>query len=191
MKKSALVRPLYEYNPRKLGMIDDAALRKEYTRLRDIAQKRLKRLQAGGYGSSVEYVSNVGAFPTIKQMGGKVNKYKLIKLARFIASPRSTVSGQKETVKREIKALKEAGIKKITTANLTKYGEMMDYIRAVGYDVLLYSAQASSREKISLFGADFFNDIFEIWLKSDNPEEGVLNAINERSRMEGIQGFNR
>lgn len=191
-KKHLLARPLYEYNPRQLALIDDATLRKEYTRLRDIAQKRLQRLSQTERGrQSAVYVSNVGAFPTIKQMGGKVNKYKLIKLARFVSNPMSTVKGQKTVISKTVKSLQEYGIASIRQENIDEYGSMMEYICALGYDKILYAAQAGKREKVTLYGPEFFSDLFDTWLESDNPEEAVLNAINERSKLEGIQGFNR
>lgn len=191
-KKPLLARPLYEYNPRQLSQIDDATLRKEYTRLRDIAQKRLQRLGASEVSkNSSIYVSNVGAFPTIKQMGGTVNKYKLIKLARFVANPMSTVKGQKENIANTVKSLRASGITSVTKENIADYGAMMEYIRALGYDVMLYAAQSDRREKINLYGSEFFNELFDIWRNDDNPEEAVLNAINKRSKLEGIQGFNR
>ena len=190
-KKALLARPLYEYNPRQLAQIDDATIRKEYTRLRDIAQKRLKRLAGSEYKSSAVYVSNVGAFPTIKQMGGSVNKYNLIKLARFVANPMSTVKGQKAAVSRTVKSLRASGITSVTQENIADYGEMMDYIRAVGYDAMLYRLKAGARERVSLYGSEFFNELFETWQSADNPEEAVLDAIDKRSKLEGIQGFNR
>ncbi len=189
-KKSLLDRPLYEYNPRQLAQIDDATIRKEYTRLRDIAQKRLQRLSKGEGKYSSIYVSNVGAFPTIKQMGGKVNKYNLIKLARFIANPMSTVKGQKSALTKTVESLHAYGIMSVNKKNLAEYGSMMEYIRALGYDALLYAAMSGRREKVALYGPEFFDELFGIW-QNDNPEEAVLNAINERSKLEGIQGFNR
>lgn len=191
-KKSLLARPLYEYNPRQLAQIDDATIRKEYTRLRDIAQKRLQRLGQTERGrQSAVYVSNVGTFPTIKKMGGKVNKYNLIKLARFVANPMSTVKGQKAVVSSTVKSLRASGITSVTQENIADYGAMMEYIRAVGYDVMLYRLKAGKREKVSLYGPEFFNELFETWQNADNPEEAVLNAIDKRSKLEGIQGFNR
>lgn len=191
-KKPLLARPLYEYNPRQLAQIDDATLRKEYTKLRDIAQKRLQRLGQTEQGrQSAVYVSNFGAFPTIKKMGGRVNKYNLIKLARFVANPMSTVKGQKAVVSSTVKSLRASGITHVTKENIADYGAMMEYIRALGYDAMLYSLKAGKRDKVSLYGPEFFNELFETWQKVDNPEEAVLDAIDKRSKLEGIQGFNR
>lgn len=192
-KKPLLARPLYEYNPRQLALIDDATLRKEYTRLRDIAQKRLQRLGQSEQGRESDiYVSNVGAFPTIKKMGGNVNKYNLIKLARFVANDMSTVRGQKAVISKTVKSLNAVGITSVTKGNLDDYGDMMEYIRAVGYDAMLYEIKkGKKREKVSLYKPEFFNDLFEIWQSEDNPEEAVLDAIDKRSKLEGIQGFNR
>ena len=192
-KKPLLARPLYEYNPRQLALIDDATLRKEYTRLRDIAQKRLQRLGQSEQGRESDiYVFNVGAFPTIKKMGGKVNKYNMIKLARFVANDMSTVRGQKAVISKTVKSLNAVGITSVTKGNLDDYGDMMEYIRAVGYDAMLYEIKkGKKREKVSLYKPEFFNDLFEIWQSEDNPEEAVLDAIDKRSKLEGIQGFNR
>ncbi len=193
-KKPLLARPLYEYNPRQLALIDDATLRKEYTRLRDIAQKRLQRLGQSEQGRESDiYVSNVGAFPTIKKMGGKVNKYNLIKLARFVANEMSTVRGQKAVTVKIVKSLNASGITSVTKKNLENYGDMMEYIRDLGYEAMLYELKkkGKKREKVSLYGPDFFNELFETWQNAENPEEAVLDAIDKRSKLEGIQGFNR
>ena len=61
-----------EYYPYRLEQMDESALRKEYTRLRKIANKRLSRLQASKYkdtdlakeyAGGFEILANVAELP--------------------------------------------------------------------------------------------------------------------------------
>ena len=72
---SRIARPTYDvnwYTPSELKVKLEAGgdlekhVRKEYTRLRDISQKRLKRLAAAGYTDTEVYQRNVKHYPKLK-----------------------------------------------------------------------------------------------------------------------------
>lgn len=95
------------YTPFALETWPDKELRKEYTRLRDIAQKRLKRLSQDPIsGTSDVYKEFAGGFPTIKAMRGdqKALEQALADVARFVRSKESTVSGARESFKARLGA---------------------------------------------------------------------------------------
>ena len=74
----------------------DKEMRKEYTRLRDIAQKRIKRLSKDPISSTSDiYKEFAGGFPTIKAMRGdrKALEQALADVARFVRAKGSTVGG--------------------------------------------------------------------------------------------------
>lgn len=95
------------YTPYALESWPDSQMRKEYTRLRDIAQKRLKRLSQDSIsGTSDVYKEFAGGFPTIKSMrrDRKAQEQALADVARFIRSKESTVGGARESFKAKLGA---------------------------------------------------------------------------------------
>ena len=62
-------------------------VRKEYTRLRDISQKRLKRLAAAGYTDTEIYQRNYKHYPKLKDIKSKSElAQRLSDLSRFVGS---------------------------------------------------------------------------------------------------------
>ena len=95
------------YTPYALESWPDSQMRKEYTRLRDIARKRLNRLSQDPIsGTSDVYKEFAGGFPTIKSMRGdrKALEQALADVARFIRSKESTVGGARESFKAKLGA---------------------------------------------------------------------------------------
>lgn len=111
-KKTTLAfEPEYEfYIPSQLVDIPIPALRKEYTRLRDIEEKRMKRLAESEFKSSDAYKYNVGMFPKLDQIKDLTElTHKLSELSRFINLESSTVTGQKAIMQRRIDSLASQG----------------------------------------------------------------------------------
>ena len=74
---------------------------KEYTRLRDIAQKRLKRMSESEFADTQIYRKYKDAFPKQKDLRSASDlAYTLSDLARFVSSPQSTITGLKERRKK-------------------------------------------------------------------------------------------
>lgn len=94
------------YTPYALESWPDSQLRKEYSRLRDIAQKRIKRLSNDPIsGTSDVYKEFAGGFPTIKAMlGGRIAlEHALADVARFVRSKGSTVGGARAEFEQKMK----------------------------------------------------------------------------------------
>lgn len=92
------------YTPEELINIDERELRKEYTRLRDIAQKRLKRLKDSGYGDTdtVRHFKN-GVVPKLSELTDKESiAFALTDLKGFVDMKQSTVTGMR-TYYREVR----------------------------------------------------------------------------------------
>lgn len=95
------------YTPYALESWPYSEMRKEYTRLRDIAQKRLKRLSQDPIsGTSDVYKEFAWGFPTIKSMRGdqKALEQALADVARFVRTKESTVGGARESFKAKLGA---------------------------------------------------------------------------------------
>lgn len=128
------------YTPYALESWPDRQMRKEYTRLRDIAQKRLKRLSQDPIsGTSDVYKEFAGGFPTIKAMRGdrKALEQALADVARFVRSKESTVGGARESFKARLGA---GGIDAddVPEDQYTSLSELWEIVKASG--VYYYSS---------------------------------------------------
>lgn len=98
-----------EYTPEELINTDERELRKEYTRLRDIAQKRLKRLKDAGYGETetARHFKN-GVVPKLSELTSKESiAFALTDLADFVAMKQSTVTGMRTYYKEARQTIKK------------------------------------------------------------------------------------
>ena len=83
-------------------------LRQEYTRLRDIAQKRVKRLAESEFNESSTYNKWKEGFPKLKDLKTRSDiAHGLSELASFISSPYSSVSGQREVKRSQAQTLEK------------------------------------------------------------------------------------
>lgn len=120
---------------------DEKAMRKEYTRLRDIARKRLKRVESSEFkGFYSEY--NAGGFAKLSSFTDKKHGIRdkgafaseLSKLSRFVSSPVSTVSGLREYRTKSIERLHKLGYDYINESNFKEFSDFMDRYRSLGLD---------------------------------------------------------
>ena len=112
----SVMNPVNVMNRLKEG--ERADIRKEYTRLRDIAQKRIKR---GGLDVKI---------PKLRELA---NNSELAKnfafLNRFIASETSTAEGRKRIRQREVETLEKHQFTGINTKNVGDFNRFMSWYR--------------------------------------------------------------
>ena len=102
--RAVLKRPASQYTPYALHDWPERELRKEYTRLRDIAVKRLKRMgQDLELRQTQEYEYYSGRLPRLRDLVDRIEiEDFLADLAIFVNNPEiSTVSGVRERIKRQ------------------------------------------------------------------------------------------
>ena len=151
-----IARPTYEfswYTPSEIKAKLDAGgdlekeVRKEYTRLRDISQKRLKRL-AAGYTDTEVYKRNYRHYPKLKNIKSKSElAQRLSDLSRFVASSQSTVKGIKEREKKVLETLHENDYDFVNEGNLKDFGDFMELYR----DEMMDSAGFDSGDAAELY----------------------------------------
>lgn len=96
------------YDPAELKGMDPKKMRKEYTRMRDIAQKRLKRMGSTIYTSMDIYKYNVNRFKKLKDIKtDRELRQMLSDVSRFVNNEASTLRGQDELLTRRINSLRE------------------------------------------------------------------------------------
>ena len=125
------------YMPQKtIGMIraggkGEKAIREEYTRLRDISQKRLKRMAKDPiFSKSDTYLKNVDAFPKLKDIRSPEELAdKLADLSSYISQKTSTLSGAKEVMYKSLETLHENEYTFVTPENYLEFGKFMEQYR--------------------------------------------------------------
>ena len=122
-------------------------LRKEYTKYRDIFQKRVKRSSAAGYKQAKPYLKGEYAYqPTLKEMQnlpyikkyGKDVQYRDLQmrvkeLKRLVTEGVASIFRQRAIVRERdqavLGALSKAGYSHITRSTLVSFGRFMDRMR--------------------------------------------------------------
>lgn len=107
----------------------DSAVRAEYSRLRDIAQKRLQRLAKSEPGSYA-YRANVGQYAPARGQTTEEIRTKLPTLAKFIAAKTGSVSGIRAQRSKAVKTFQEHGYNFITKENIGTFGEFMEAFKS-------------------------------------------------------------
>lgn len=161
---------------------DEAKVRKEYTRLRDIAQKRLKRLEKAGLTDTEVYQRNIKHYPKLENIKSKNElSARLSDLARFIASERSTVSGFKAIRKKSLETLHEHGYDFVNESNFKDFAEFMAEYRYQHLDQIYDSGQA----------ADTFGVLEKHHVKVDQIKGEFEKWIENRKTLESMRSMKK
>ena len=94
----------------RLGTKDDmSTMRSEYTRMRDVAQKRIKRL-GKQFPESKAYLSHQKGFAKLRDLDPRDFPKAFAELAKFVKAKGSTVTGQKQIKEKTIKTWQNQGL---------------------------------------------------------------------------------
>jgi hypothetical protein len=184
-----IARPTYDvgwYTPSEIkakleaGGSLEREVRKEYTRLRDISQKRLKRLAKVGYTETDVYKKNVSHYPKLKDIKTKSElAQRLSDLSRFVASSQSTVKGLKEREKKVLKTLRKNGYRYLNESNLSDFGEFMEYYRDAMYDLEYDSGDAADLYTVvekNKLDPEKVKEDFDFWLENIEDAKKIRKA---------------
>lgn len=121
--------PISAYHPDALQQgYTERELRREYARLRDIAQKRLKRLEASEFKNTQVVKYNKNRFVPTKTVESVSDlAHLLTNIASFLSASRSTVSGMNAYRKKSVETLHEHGLTGITIENFNKMASILDW----------------------------------------------------------------
>lgn len=154
---------------------DAAAVRKEYTRLRDITQKRLKRMEQAGYTKTKVYRMNVKHYPVLKDIKTTAElAQRLADLSRFVEAKRSTVSGLRKATSKALKTLHKHHYDFVTEDNIQEFGSFMEEFRANKLDILYDSGDA----------AELFGIMEKKKIKPEKVKAAFENWMEERQNIE-------
>lgn len=180
------------YQPAKLRVEMKAgnmkAIRKEYTRLRDISQKRLKRMGKSMFKDTQMYKRNVHHYPLLKDIQSEAElAARLSDLSRFITSQTSTVSGMKKQMERSLATLHEHDYNFVTKENFISFGKFMEEYRFQKLDEIYDSGDAAETydalEKHRVDPAKVKED-FEFWLQNQKTLEAMVTGSGKKEIQE-------
>lgn len=104
--------------------------REEYTRLRDIAQKRIKRMGADPYWNTTQYYKrHREGFERLRDLSDDVLPLALNSVAKFIASRQSTVASLNDIRDRSIQTFHYNGYDFVNKENYRSFGEFMQAVK--------------------------------------------------------------
>ena len=164
----------------RIGTKDDmATMRAEYTRMRDVAQKRIKRL-GQQFPESKAYQSHAKGFPKLKELDPRDFAKAFSELAKFVKAKGSTVTGQKEIKNKTIKTWQDQGL------NLNQKN----------YDKTIKILEEMRKQKI-VYGSDKAVELAESMLDLDDQQtnqwldhlETLLQHTDELQEIPDVSGY--
>lgn len=149
-KTNVLKYEAYNYYPEALesGTLSIAEMRKEYSRLRKIANSRLEALGRSEFANTQAYLGNVGAYPPLATFSSESElRFKLYDLSKFVTAKGGSVTGQREIMKQAIETFHEMGVDFVNKKNFKRFTDFMEASRTAKLDKVL-----SSSRVVELFG---------------------------------------
>ena len=164
----------------RVGTKDDlSTMRAEYTRMRDVAQKRIKRL-GKQFPESKAYQNHTKGFPKLKDLDPRDFAKAFSELAKFVKAKGSTVTGQKEIKNKTIKTWQDQGL------NLNQKN----------YDKTIKILEEMRKQKI-VYGSDKAVELAESMLDLDDQQtnkwldhlETMLQHTDELQEIPNVSGY--
>ena len=115
---------------------DWRAIKDEYTRLRDIAHKRLFRLGQSEFKKSAAYQAHKQDFPKLRDLDPRDIPAAMAEMVKFLQAKTSTVSGQRSRRSKTIKAWREQGL----NLNEKNYNKVMALMKEMRSRKILYGS---------------------------------------------------
>ena len=137
----------------RVGIKDDmATMRAEYTRMRDVAQKRIKRL-GKQFPESKAYQTHAKGFAKLKDLDPRDFPKAFAELAKFVRAKGSTVTGQKQIKEKTIKTWQDQGLN----------------LNSKNYDMVIKILEEMRKQKI-VYGSDKAVELAESMLELDDQQ---------------------
>ena len=170
------------YNPVALKQLDPSQVRKEYSRLRSIARKRIERIKASEWGTE-NIVARLPEIATIKTLSDAQIRARTSELARFLQGKTSSVSGMNAARRQAVKTLgaRYPELKgKVTVKNWREFAEFMEYSREL-HQNRMYDSERVAEFFAENEGKENLLEEFDKWLEENSKNPGKLRAGEKTS----------
>lgn len=180
-----------EYTPTGLQGVPTQEINKEYSRLRDIAMKRMTRLEKSV--NSEEFGDMKQARNFLNYYAPRFKKLKDIKspkqlrralsdLRYYLDSPYGSVAGYKDVRRKQIQTLHEHGLTWINTKNIAEFQDFMEWIKGDALRAMLYSPEDAlfyKEQKKKGLSGDEIKEEYLSWKKEQ--AEKSTDMVNRKS----------
>ena len=115
---------------------DWRAIKEEYTRLRDIAHKRITRLGESEFKKTAAYQAHKQDFPKLRDLDPRDIPAAMADIVKFLQAKTSTVSGQRSKRSKTIQSWQEQGL----DLNEKNYNKVMALLKEMRSRKILYGS---------------------------------------------------
>lgn len=158
------------------GTKDDiSTLRSEYTRMRDVAQKRIKRL-AEKYPEAKAFQQNKGGFAKLRDIEPQNLAKAFAQLAKFVRASTSTVTGQRKAQEKTTATLNKA----VGAGSKSADGKKQAGVTKENYWRVMRVLEAVRQQKLAtVYGSDRIVTLAETTLSmSQDQFEQVIDNLD-------------
>ena len=129
------------YSPYQISNMSESAIRKAYSELRSIANKRLGRLEKQGLGMTARTGYKFPTIKNIEESSKATIASELADVSKFLRDPRTTVTGEKQFLNNFKEMMTEKGYSDLveTPDKIYKTLQFMEEIRDTNNNRLLPS----------------------------------------------------
>lgn len=153
-----------------LERANNKELRQEYSRLKSIAKKRIKRLESSDYAKVSGYRTVMGYLLPLKDFRPGVDDAQLKRsyreVVKFLNLPTSTIKGIRQDVRERVANLNDTGYTFINEKNFGDFVEFFEWVRgfnaAMEYEYIPEDAMAVFEEgQKKKLGVDELKELYE------------------------------
>lgn len=156
-------------------------LRQEYSRLRDVAQKRIHRLEQSEFAESQTVKYNKDRYPTLKNVSDKSELTHLLSdLSRFLTAQRGSISGMREERRKSIDTWHENGVDFVNESNYQDWVEFLSYAKDfIGFSYLETAKEMYEQgQQAGLSGSDLRAN-FETYVENYKGSGSIMGGWDE------------
>ena len=184
-KKATLKYDKDLYTPVGVQALSETEIRKEYSRLRSIARKRLQRFEGTEWENTEIYRYNKDKFKPLKEIKSERElRFLLSDVARFVTAKRGSVSGLKQERKQTIETLQDRGFTFVTKDNFREFAEFMEYVRTANLNRIFDSKRVAEfyeqAEKKNYTNEEMRN-AFKSWSRRQRKQNKIQNKSKKDS----------
>lgn len=186
--------PKYTVDEAKAMFRDDPrGMKAEYTRMRDIAQKRIKRMSESEWTWTKTYKEHAQGFLKISEIDPRDFAQAFSELSKFVSAKSSSVRGQEAIRKKTSATLNEAiGEKKVNKRNYKRVIKILNESR--NRKIIYDSDKIAELAEVTLsFTDDQFDDILEhlenLLEHTSDLSETFSGSLSEYMKSQGIKNY--
>jgi len=169
--------PISAYQPQALQEgYSEKELRREYSRLRSVARKRLERFEGSEFEESNVYRYNKGKYVPLSQVSNKGELVHLLSdVARFLTAEAGSVTGQRAIRDKAIATWHDKGYTWLNKSNYAAFARFLEFSREfVGQPYLEKAAELFRRADDQGVSVEQIKSNFEWYWKNFDPDSSEM-----------------